>query len=143
MSRNDAEVGAKQLDVLVVDDDEAAREGIALILRDLGCGVTTADNADEAVECFIKGSFGLITLDYRMPGLSGADLHKILSQEFGAGKRIGGLAPRTLPPILIVTGYGDDPEVAKTAFGESVIGVIQKPTIEKKLKAVVEDLRGA
>ncbi len=138
----DAKSGDEPLTVLVVDDDEAAREGIALTLRNLGCTVTTAENADEAVEQFLKGSFGLITLDHRMPGLSGADLHKILSQEFGAGKRIEGLAPKTLPPILIVTGYADDPEVAKAAFGESVIGVIQKPTVEEKLEAIVADLRG-
>jgi CheY-like chemotaxis protein len=137
----DAKTGDAPLRVLVVDDDEAAREGIALTLRNLGCSVTTAENADAAVEHFLKGSFDLITLDHRMPGLSGADLHKILSQEFGAGKRVDGLAPKTLPPILIVTGYADDPEVAATAFGESVIGVVQKPTVEDKLKSIVEDLR--
>ncbi|MHC4248357.1 MAG: response regulator [Planctomycetota bacterium] len=142
MSPSESNAEARQLAVLVVDDDEAAREGIALTLKNLGCNVTTAEDADGAVECFIKGSYDLITLDYRMPGLTGADLHKILSQEFGAGKRVGGPAPRQLPPILIVTGHGDDPEVARTAFGESVIGVIQKPTIEEKLKAVVDDLRG-
>ncbi len=142
MSPSESNTEARRLAVLVVDDDEAAREGIALTLTNLGCDVTTAENVDGAVKRFIKGSFDLITLDHRMPGLTGADLHKILSQEFGAGKRIGGPAPRQLPPILIVTGYCDDPEVARTAFGESVIGVIQKPAIEEKLKAVVDDLRG-
>ena len=143
MAAGEARMPGPQLRVLVVDDDELAREGIALTLRDLGCDVTTAQTAAEAANTFLRGRFDLITLDYRMPDMNGVSLHKVLSEEFGAGKRTDGFAPRKLPPVLIVTAYGCDPEVVRAQLGESVIGVLQKPFIADELARIVNELRAA
>ncbi|MHC4253396.1 MAG: response regulator, partial [Planctomycetota bacterium] len=104
-----------------MDDDEIARSAIALMLERMGCKVTSASNAQEAVSMFLTGKFDLIALDYRMPGLDGMALHKVLSQEFGAGKRTLGFAPRKLPTIVVVTAYADEPDVIRGLFGESVV----------------------
>lgn len=131
--------------VLVVDDDEIARGAIVRTLDRMGCEVTSASNAQEAVSAFLAGKFDLITLDYRMPGLDGMALHKVLSQEFGGGKRllaqqkVDGFVPR-LPPIAVVTAYADEPDVIRAQFGESVVGVVQKPFIEDGLGRIVRDL---
>lgn len=126
--------------VLVVDDDEIARGAIARMLERMGCKVTSASNAHEAVSMFLTGKFDLITLDYRMPGLDGMALHKVLSQEFGAGKRTTGFVLKKLPPIVVVTAYADEPDVIRGQFGESVVGVVQKPFIEDGLGRIVRDL---
>ncbi len=126
--------------VLVVDDDEIARGAIARMLERMGCKLIFASNAQEAVSAFLSGKFDLITLDYRMPGLDGMALHKVLSQEFGVGKRTLGFAPKKLPPIVVVTAYAEEPEVVRAQFGESIVGVVQKPFIEDGLGRIVRDL---
>ena len=129
--------------VLVVDDDEAPREVITRLLESMGCEVTPTASAQEALSAFVSGTFDLVTLDYRMPGMDGMAFHRILSQEFGAGKRTTGSVPKKLPPIVVVTGYSEEPNVVYGQFGESVVGVIQKPNIEEQLARIVQDLLGA
>jgi len=126
--------------VLVVDDDEIARGAIVRMLERMGCEITSASNAQEAVSMFLTGKFDLITLDYRMPGLNGMALHKVLSQEFGVGKRTTGLVLKRLPPIVVVTAYAEEPEVVQAQFGESIVGVVQKPFIENGLGGIVRGL---
>jgi CheY-like chemotaxis protein len=95
------------------------------------------------MSAFLSGTFDLVTLDHRMPGMHGMELHKALSQEFGAGKKTSESALRKLPPILIVTGYADDAEVAmRQAWGESIVGVIKKPLRMEKLEGILKNLFG-
>ena len=140
MTTEDSARGGGSFRVLVVDDDETARGAIVRALERMGCDVTPASDAQEAVSMFLVGKFDLITLDYRMPGLDGMALHKVLSQEFGVGKRTTGFVLKKLPPIVIVTAYADEPDVIRGQFGESVVGVVQKPFIEDGLGRIVRDL---
>jgi CheY-like chemotaxis protein len=133
---------ANALRVLVVDDDEFARGGLVRMLSRMGCEVTAAADAQEAVCAFLSGRFDLITLDHRMPGMSGMELHRALSQEFGAGKRTTGFVARKLPPVLVVTAYAEEPEVVEGQFGESILGVLQKPLVEEELRRIVGSIRG-
>jgi len=126
--------------VLIVDDEAPIRETMTRMLEGMGCKVVCASSAGEAVSAFLQGTFDLVTLDHRMPGLSGTDLHKVLSQEFGAGKRTTGFVARKLPPILIVTGYAEDPDVIRGQWGEGIVGVLQKPVHLDELERVVGDI---
>ncbi len=110
------------------------------MLEDIGCEVTSSADAEKAVSLYVSGSFDLITLDHRMPGLSGPELHRVLSQEFGAGKRTMGFAVRSLPPVIIVTAHAEDPEVERWRCGESIVGVVQKPFVHEKLGRIVHEL---
>ncbi len=94
------------------------------------------------MKTFVSGQFDIITLDCRMPGLHGMDLHKLLSQEFGAGKRTTGFTRRRLPPILIVTGYAEDPEVMRGRWSEGIVGVLQKPVHKEELERVAQHILG-
>jgi CheY-like chemotaxis protein len=131
-----AEEGARP-SVLVVDDEPAVRESLQLMLESLGCEVTCAADGERAVSLFVRHSFDLVTIDYRMPGLDGAELLQLLSQEFGAGKRVLGSIPARLPPILLVTAYPDEPAVREARLGEGVVGVVEKPCSLATLKTVV------
>jgi CheY-like chemotaxis protein len=127
---------------LVVDDDEAARSLIAYVLDEMGFDVTEAENADSAVSEFLGREYALITLDYRLPGLDGAEFHRVLSQEFGSGRPTQGFTPRSLPPVILVTGFPENPDVLRTRFGESVAGVVKKPFVEGPLRELVTEIFG-
>ncbi len=128
--------------VLVIDDDHDVRTIISEALRRRGFDAVTAAGADEAIGHFLAGGVDMITLDHRMPGISGAEFHRLLSQEFGAGKRTTGFVPKTLPPILIVTATPDAEEVVRAGFGEGVVGVLPKPFKIDQLVEIAEETLG-
>ena len=128
--------------VLVVDDQPDVRGLISEALRRRGFEVVAAGNADEAIQLFLKGGVEMIILDHCMPGMSGAELHELLSREFGTGERTTGDVPKKLPPILIVTATPDAEEVIRAGFGEGVVGVLPKPCRIDRLLAAVESTVG-
>ena len=66
--------------VLVVEDDEATREGIARILEGDGWKVMTAGDGQRALE--VLGGFapGLVLLDLMMPGMDGFQLLEVFRE---------------------------------------------------------------
>lgn len=62
--------------VLVVDDDMAIRTMVGEVLTDEGYEVTIASSAEEALQAFRKGGYGLVLTDIRMGGMSGVELLK-------------------------------------------------------------------
>lgn len=57
--------------VLLVEDDETSRNFAAIILKKKGLEVTTAENGEEAIEKFRKGTYNLILMDINMPFIDG------------------------------------------------------------------------
>ena len=82
--------------ILVADDDPLVREMIAMILRDEGYAVDTAENGAEALHKFGAGnSIGLIVSDMNMPEMDGLGLIKAVRN---AGNDV---------PIIILTGNSE------------------------------------
>ena len=89
--------------ILVVEDEEAIRDLIALNLETEGYAVITAQNGQEAIELFEAQKFDAIVLDVMMPEINGFDVCKIirltnhmvpvlfLSAKSNSGDRIEGL----------------------------------------------------
>jgi CheY-like chemotaxis protein len=68
--------------VLVVEDDDAAREGLADVLRREGYAVATAADGREALDCLHSGPRpDLNLLDMLMPVLDGWQFLRLLRQE--------------------------------------------------------------
>lgn len=71
------EVAAPQIahlqpaDVLIVDDGEANRQLIELVLKRAGCRPTTACNGAEALRALAAGDFSLVFMDMQMPVMDG------------------------------------------------------------------------
>ena len=61
---------------LVVDDDEAMRMFVVMVLGKLGYGVKTAANGMAALEMCQAEIFDLVVCDMRMPKLSGISFLK-------------------------------------------------------------------
>ena len=82
--------------ILVVDDDDAVRQVVADMLRELRYDVLESGSAGAAFDVLeSKPAIDLLLLDFAMPGMSGAEV----------ARRVRTRYPRL--PILFVTGYAD------------------------------------
>ncbi|MEO7934241.1 MAG: ATP-binding protein [Chthoniobacterales bacterium] len=83
----------KNLQILIVDDDESAREMIALTLRKFGAQVECASNVADALESLEKGFPQLLISDIAMPGADGYELIRALRKmEADHARRIPAIA---------------------------------------------------
>jgi CheY-like chemotaxis protein len=79
--------------ILLVDDDQGARESIKLLLKIDRHDVIEAKNGQEALEVFHQELLDLVIIDYFMPQMEGRELAVNIK-----------LAAPSLP-ILMVTAY--------------------------------------
>ncbi len=106
--------------VFVVDDDEAVRDSLEMLLRSVGIEVETHPDAGAFLASYDPRRPGCLVLDIRMPGLSGLDLQHKLGK-MGA-----------LLPIIFITGHGDVP-MAVDAMQKGAVDFIQKPFRDQDL----------
>jgi len=120
--------------VCVVDDDEAVRGSLKLLLKTLGVPALAYGSAQEFLADFDPQRRGCLVLDIRMPGMSGLDLQHELNTR-------GALAP-----IIFITGHGDVP-MAVEAMQQGAMDFLQKPFRDQDLldrinKALEKDRAG-
>lgn len=68
MKRDNMEAVNPLLPVLVVDDDDAMRYGLARELKKCGCTVHECASVDEALEQLTKQNYSVVFSDMRFPG---------------------------------------------------------------------------
>jgi len=64
--------------ILVVDDDEAVRDGLQRVLEQESYTVLQAESAKQALSLMTKNRVHILISDYEMPGTSGLELLKIV-----------------------------------------------------------------
>ena len=100
--------------ILVIDDEAGVRRTVCRKLENHGCEYAQAANAEEA-RSLIKGQdFDLVLCDMRMPGESGMNLIKHISEEH----------PDTA--VIMITGVGDM-DVARNVLENGAYGYVVKP----------------
>jgi two-component system response regulator FixJ len=118
---------SKKISIALVDDDEAVLDSLRLYF--VGTGYDVAAFSDD-VSLLNELSSGLtpdcIVSDIRMPGVSGLDLQRELTNR-GSGV-----------PLILVTGHGDI-EMAVTAIKAGAHDFLEKPFDEHRLLASIED----
>ncbi|EHK67637.1 response regulator transcription factor [Achromobacter arsenitoxydans] len=99
--------------VYLVDDDDAVRDGLALLLRSVG--LRSAGFADPMafLAALTQSAIGCVVLDIRMPGISGLD---VLAQ----------LAERSDLPVVMLTGHANV-DLCRRAFKGGAMEFLQKP----------------
>ena len=110
--------------VHVIDDDDAVRDSLALLLELKGIAVRAYASGESFLASF-AGEPGCIVVDLRMPGMSGLALQDEL--------RLRGIAL----PVVVVTAYGDVP-TARSALKAGAFDFIEKPIEEARLLATLE-----
>ena len=111
--------------ILVVDDEEGFRDGVADLLSMEGYHVTVARNAVEAVSLLPEFKPQVILLDLRMPLLDGEGFLRGMS---------GVPATRKLPVVLISAKE----DLAAVAERTGAAGYLQKPFEAPQLLSLLE-----
>lgn len=99
--------------VFVVDDDEAVRESLEVLLRAAGHAVDSFSSADAFLAVY-RDAPGCLVLDIRMPGMSGLELQARLNER------------RAILPVIFITGHGDV-SMAVEAMQGGAMDFLQKP----------------
>jgi two-component system response regulator FixJ len=116
-----------KISIALVDDDEAVLDSLRLYFATTGYDVAAYSDAGSLLEALAAGfQADCIISDIRMPGLSGLDLQRELSDRDSA------------VPLILITGHGDI-EMAVTAIKAGAHDFIEKPFDEQRLLASIED----
>jgi FixJ family two-component response regulator len=113
--------------VYVVDDDDAVRDSIGLLLETAGLGVETFADAEAFRSGWRSDMVGCLLLDLCMPGSSGIDLQAFLVEQ------------HSRLPIIFLTAHGDIPTTVR-AVKAGAYDFLTKP-VEGSL--LLERVRGA
>lgn len=111
--------------VFVVDDDDAVRDSLGLLMKSAGMQAEAYESAESFLAAFDPARFGCLVLDIRMPGMSGIELQRELNQRGSA------------LPIIFITAHGDIP-MAVDAVREGALDFVQKPFDDTELVAKVQ-----
>ena len=114
----------EQMKILVVDDEEGARELFNTILTDEGYHVTLAISGEDALTRLKADAFDLVVTDIKMPGMDGLQL---LQEIRKSGAR---------SDVIMVTAYGEVESYLK-AMSLGAAEYINKPIRIKELKRIV------
>jgi FixJ family two-component response regulator len=106
--------------VYVVDDDDAVRDSLGMLLKAIGLKYETYPSALDFLQHYQPTRHACLVADIRMPGLSGLELQQRLNEQ---GAQI---------PIIFITGHGDVP-MAVTAMKSGAADFVQKPFRDQDL----------
>ena len=125
--------------ILIVDDDvtlmRVTREAITSILR---CEVDTSPKPEYGFELALKRSYDLLIFDFSMPMIDGAMLFFLIGKVYNSAQ-----PPRTVPPLLLISGRGDETRAQELLREPGVRGLIPKPfTINRLIERVRECVPG-
>jgi two-component system response regulator FixJ len=114
--------------VHVIDDDEAVRRSLALLLFSEGYAVRTYPSAEHFLDAMPETMGGCVVVDVRMPGMDGLQLQEHLNAH---GVHL---------PVVVVTGHADI-TLAVRAMKAGARDFIEKPyTNERMIEAVTSAL---
>jgi FixJ family two-component response regulator len=100
--------------VIVVDDDPEVRESLVSLLRSVGLQVRALASVPEFLQHGRPDGPACLVLDIRLPGRSGLDLQRELTE---SSIRV---------PIIFITGYGDVPTTVQ-AMKAGAVEFLTKP----------------
>jgi FixJ family two-component response regulator len=112
--------------VFIVDDDQAVRDSLLLLMNSADLAAETFADAREFLATVSVDRPGCLVLDVRMPEIDGLELQRQLASR---GSRL---------PIIILTGHGDVP-MAVQALRAGALDFIQKPFESRVLLQRIEE----
>jgi two-component system response regulator FixJ len=119
--------------VYIVDDDDAVRDALSLLVESAGYEVEAFETAVSALESCRTGSPACIITDIRMPEMDGLEFQKRLSDGHSG------------IPVIVITGHGDVP-LAVRAIKAGAADFIEKPftddVILSSIRSSMEPGRG-
>ena len=111
--------------VIVIDDDPEVREALGRLLRSVGIGTILYGSVSEFMKAGRPDGPTCMVLDVRLPGKSGLDFQRDLSD---SGIHL---------PIIFITGHGDIP-MSVQAIKNGAIEFLTKPFRDYNLLNAVQ-----
>ncbi|MPS77830.1 MAG: response regulator transcription factor [Achromobacter sp.] len=99
--------------VYLVDDDDAVRDALALLLRSVGLASSGFGDPQAFLSQLPASAIGCVVLDIRMPGISGLDA-------------LSRLAEQSDLPVVMLTGHANV-DLCRRAFKGGAMEFLQKP----------------
>ena len=126
-SNAETPVARKEVNILLVDDEEVVRDMVARMLRSLGHNVVVCNDGLEALEYYKQEwqKVDLVIMDMVMPRMNGRDSF------------MGMLAINPKINAILISGYSIDGEVQRL-LDSGMKGFIQKPFNTKDLDKAIE-----
>ena len=114
------------MNILLVDDDDGSRAGVAKFLVQMGHQVTQCHDGQEALDQYMVGDFPMVLSDIKMPKLSGLELLRHIAT-----------LPGKSADVVLFTGYGDM-ETAIEALRSGAYDYLLKPINVAELAAITD-----
>jgi two-component system, LuxR family, response regulator FixJ len=111
--------------VYVVDDDDAVRDSLALLLESAGLRVEAFAGAAEALARCREERPACVVTDVRMPEIDGLELQRRLAEL------------HEQLPVIVITGHGDVP-LAVQAMKAGAVDFIEKPFSDDVILSSIE-----
>ena len=118
-------VAREQPVVFVIDDDASVRGGLEDLLRSVGLAVESFGSAQEFLALKRPDAPGCIVLDVRLPGASGLEFQRVLTEL------------NIDLPVIFISGHGDIP-MSVRAIKSGAIEFLTKPLKEQELLDAVQ-----
>jgi FixJ family two-component response regulator len=116
---------AKKTLVLVIEDNDSVRDGLANLLRSAGNEVRTFASAEDLLSVGIDKAVRCLIVDLGLPGMSGWELHSELARA-------------SCPPVIFITGQDDaDGDLKRLAVKAGAIAFLRKPIDGEQLICAV------
>jgi len=121
----------EMLNVLLVDDEDAVRSYLKLVLEEAGCLIVDAFDGQDALEKFDEagGLFDLVVTDVAMPRMNGAELARELSER------------NPYLRMLFLTGFASR-ELAASLTGRDEWRLLMKPVAPNDLMRAIREIMG-
>ncbi|MBN1350210.1 sigma-54-dependent Fis family transcriptional regulator [candidate division KSB1 bacterium] len=100
--------------ILIIEDNETMRQGMAAVLNKQGCYVVEADSGASGIAQFKQSRFDLVVTDYKLGDFNGIEILQ----------NIKSIAPET--EVMLITAYGTI-ELAVQAMQKGAADFINKP----------------
>ncbi len=111
--------------IVVIEDNETMREGMAQALAKMGHEVVEAEDGEKGVEVATAQACDLVVTDYRLPGIDGLEvLPRLKARAPGA-------------EVILITAYGTI-GLAVQAMQEGAADFITKPFSHEELRVKAE-----
>ncbi len=119
-------VSQPQVRVLIADDEENQRAGLAKMIQSWGFSVETAADGQDAMEKLGRTPVHVLVTDLMMPRMDGFELLKRLGTQ------------GTLPPTIVLTAFGNIETAVQTMHDLGAFWFLEKPIQPSALKVLLE-----